>query len=160
MCRKARDRKFNPRSTTRNFQPRRPRSKFFNPRALWDRCNFGALSFFGRTQPKGPSHTKNSTESKFTMERKIATAIAKWYGECSEMLVSLRKRGMKMVQKVTNYGGSKILRIRVPQHFGYGRALWECISELQATRFWGQVARGGEDWGKGKEKGGPKKEGR
>ena len=28
---------------------------------------------------------KNSTESKFTTERKIATAVAKQYGECSEM---------------------------------------------------------------------------
>ena len=31
--------------------------------------------------PKGPSRTKNSTESKFATARKNATAIAERYGE-------------------------------------------------------------------------------
>ena len=68
--------------------------------------------------PKGPSRTKNSTGSKFTTARKKnATAIAKRYGECSEVLVFLRKRGRKTVRRVQNYGGSKILRIRAPVLF-------------------------------------------
>ena len=37
------DRIFNPRSIARNFQSQRPRSKFFNPRALWG----GGLSLGG-----------------------------------------------------------------------------------------------------------------
>ena len=45
---------------------------------------------------KGPSRTKNSTESKFTTGReKNATAIAKRCGECSEMLVFQAKEAGK-----------------------------------------------------------------
>ena len=45
--------------------------------------------------------------SKFTTARKNATAIAKRYGECSEVLVfSLRKeRSNRTVRRVQNYGG-------------------------------------------------------
>ena len=38
-------------------------------------------------QPKGPSRTKNTTESKFSTGTKFGTATAKWCGACSEMLV-------------------------------------------------------------------------
>ena len=41
--------------------------------------------------PKGPSRTKNSTESKFSTGSKFATAVAKRYGECLEMLLFLGK---------------------------------------------------------------------
>ena len=67
--------------------------------------------------PKGPFRTKNSTESKFTTARENATARAKRYGECSEVLAFLGERGRKTVQIVKNYGGSKILRIRAPYYF-------------------------------------------
>ena len=40
------------------------------------------------------------------------------------MLVFPGRRGRKMVQKVNNYGGSKILRIRAPYYFQYRRVLW------------------------------------
>ena len=49
---------------------------------------------------------KNSTESQFATVRKKATAIAKRCGECSEMLVFLRKRGRKTVRIIENYRGS------------------------------------------------------
>ena len=48
----------------------------------------------------------------FGTGRKFGTDVAKRYGEGSEMLVFLGKRGRETVQKVKNYGGSKILRIR------------------------------------------------
>ena len=48
---------------------------------------------------------------------KNATAIAKRYGECSEVLVFLGKRGRKTVQIAKNYGSSKILRNRAPYYF-------------------------------------------
>ena len=67
--------------------------------------------------PKGPSRTKNSTESKFSTGSIFATVGAKRYGECSEMLVFLGKGGRNTVQRVKNYGGSKILRIRAPYYF-------------------------------------------
>ena len=41
--------------------------------------------------PKGPSHTNNTTESKFSTGTKFAAAIARWYGECSKMLGFLGK---------------------------------------------------------------------
>ena len=37
----------------------------------------------------GPSRTKNTTESEFSAGTKVATTIAKRYGECSDMLVFL-----------------------------------------------------------------------
>ena len=53
----------------------------------------------------------------FGTRRNFGTDVAKRYGEGSEMLVFLGKRGRKTVQKVQNYSGSKILRIRVPYYF-------------------------------------------
>ena len=44
-------------------------------------------------------------ESKFATARRNATAIAKRYGECSEVLAFLGKRGRKTVRIVQNYGG-------------------------------------------------------
>ena len=44
----------------------------------------------------GTSRTKTSTERKCTTERRITTAIAKHYRECSEMLAFRRKRGSKI----------------------------------------------------------------
>ena len=43
----------------------------------------------------------------FCTGRKIGTDATKCYGEGSEILVFLGKRGGKTVQKVKNYGGSK-----------------------------------------------------
>ena len=48
----------------------------------------------------------------FGTGRKFGMDVAKRYGERSEMLVLLGKRGRKTVQTVKNYSGSKILRIR------------------------------------------------
>ena len=45
---------------------------------------------------------------------KVGTDVAKRYGEGSEIVVFKDKRGRKTVQTVKNYGGSKILRVRVP----------------------------------------------
>ena len=56
---------------------------------------YGFTGAFGRNLPKGPFRTKSSTESKVTTARekkKNATAIAKRYGECSEVLVFLGKK--------------------------------------------------------------------
>ena len=44
-------------------------------------------------------------------------AIAKRYGECSEMLVFSRKEKQENGTESKNYGGSKILRSRVPYYF-------------------------------------------
>ena len=62
--------------------------------------------------PKGPSRSKKSMESKFATGRKNAMAIAKRYGECSEVFVFIGNGGVKTVQEVENYGGSKMLQIR------------------------------------------------
>ena len=40
--------------------------------------------------------------------------VAKGYGEGSEVLVFLGKRGRKTVWILKNYGGDKIARIRAP----------------------------------------------
>ena len=54
---------------------------------------------------------------KFGTGRKFGTDVAKRYGEGSEMLVDfLGEKGRKTVQIVKNYGGSKILRNRVPYY--------------------------------------------
>ena len=42
--------------------------------------------------PKGPSRTKNTTESKFSTGSKFTTAVAKRYRECSEMLLFLGEK--------------------------------------------------------------------
>ena len=47
--------------------------------------------------------TKNTTESGFGTGSQFATAVAKQYGECSEMRVFLRKQGRK------RYGQSKVV---------------------------------------------------
>ena len=75
----------------------------------------GCHGFFG--PPRGPFRTKNSTESTFSTGSKFATVEAKRYGECSEVLVFLGKRGRKTVQRGKKYGGSKILRILAPYYF-------------------------------------------
>ena len=67
--------------------------------------------------PKGPFRTKNSTESKFTTARKIRYGSSKTLRRVLKVLVVLGKRGRKTVRIVKNYGGSEILRIRVPYYF-------------------------------------------
>ena len=74
--------------------------------------------------PKDPSLLKLVRRANSLRREKIATAIAKRYGECSEVHVFVGKGGRKTVQKVQNYSGSKILRIRAPYYFWYGRVLW------------------------------------
>ena len=64
--------------------------------------------------PKGPFRPKNSAESKVATVRENTTAIAKRYGECSEVLVFLKKKRQENGTDSKNYGGSKILRNRVP----------------------------------------------
>ena len=78
-------------------------------------CVFCLLVFL--LPKKGPARTKNSTESKFSTGSKFATAVAKRYGGCTEMFVFLGKGGRKTVQRVKNYGGSKILWIWAPYDF-------------------------------------------
>ena len=48
---------------------------------------------------------------------KFGTEVAKRYWEGSDMLVFLGKQSRGTVQTMKSYGGSKILRIRVPKHF-------------------------------------------
>ena len=69
--------------------------------------------------PKGPSRTKNSTESKFSTGSKFATAVAKQYGECSEMLVfSRKKRQENGTASKFATAAAKKLRIRtLPYYF-------------------------------------------
>ena len=67
--------------------------------------------------PKGPSRTKNTTESEFRYGEKIR------YGRSKTLRRGLRnacfrgKRDRKTVQKVKNYGSGKILRILEPYYF-------------------------------------------
>ena len=70
-----------------------------------------------RHKERDPPVLKILRRVKFGTGRKFGTDVAKRYGEGSEMLVFLDKRGRKRVQKVKNYGGSKTLRIRVPYYF-------------------------------------------
>ena len=63
-------------------------------------------------------------QSEFRYWSNFGTEVVKRYGEGSEMLVFLGRKGRKMVQTMKNYGGSKILQIRALQYFYYGRALW------------------------------------
>ena len=79
---------------------------------------------WGPTLPKDPSVLKIVRRANSLRRGKNATAITKRYGECSEVLVFVGKRRRKTVRIVKNYGGSKILRIRVPYYFWYGRVLW------------------------------------
>ena len=67
--------------------------------------------------PKDPSVLKRVRRANSLRREKNATAIAKRYGECSEVLVFLGERGRKTVRIAKNYGGSKILRNRVPYYF-------------------------------------------
>ena len=60
--------------------------------------------------PKGPSRTKNTTDSKFTIRSKFATAIVKHYGGHFETTIFKGKLSSKSLQIVKNYGGSKTLQ--------------------------------------------------
>ena len=72
------------------------------------------LSSVAACLPKGPSRTKNSTESKVRGVNPLwweqnGTESAR---KCLFFFFFWEKRGRKTVQRVKNYGGSKILRIR------------------------------------------------
>ena len=71
----------------------------------------------GKNYPKDPPVLKRVRRANSLRREKNATAIAKRYGGCSEVLVFLGKRGRKTVRFEKNYGGSKILRNRVPYYF-------------------------------------------
>ena len=64
--------------------------------------------------PKDPPVLKRLWRVNSARGPKFTTTIANWYGECSEMLVFLGKRGRETVEIMKNYGGSKTLRIRAP----------------------------------------------
>ena len=49
--------------------------------------------------PKGPSCTKNTTDSRFTIRSKFATAIVKHYGGRTETTIFKGKPGSKSLQK-------------------------------------------------------------
>ena len=67
--------------------------------------------------PRDPPVLKIVRRVNFGTGRKFGMDVAKRYGERSEMLVFLGKRGRKTVQTVKNYGGSKMLRMRAPYYF-------------------------------------------
>ena len=77
-----------------------------------DPANLKFLTF-----PKDPSVLKIVRRANSLRREKNATARAKCYGECSEVLAFLGERGRRTAQMVKNYGGSKILWIRVPYYF-------------------------------------------
>ena len=65
--------------------------------------------------PKGPSHTKNTTESEFRLGEEIRYEEAKSYRESSEMLAFPRqKKGRKTVQTVLSYAAKA-------KYYGFGR---------------------------------------
>ena len=77
-----------------------------NSLAMWvERCE----PLFSNT-PKGPSRTKSTTDSKFTIRSKFATAIVKRYGGHFETTIFKGKLSSKSLQIVKNYGSSKTLR--------------------------------------------------
>ena len=53
----------------------------------------------------------------FGTGNKFGTDVAKRYGEGSEVLVFLGRRGRETVQILKNYGGGKIVWIRAPYYF-------------------------------------------
>ena len=67
--------------------------------------------------PRDPPVLKILRRVNFGTGSIFGTGAAKRYREGSEMLVFLGRRGRKTLQKVKNYGGSKILRIRAPYYF-------------------------------------------
>ena len=67
--------------------------------------------------PKDPSVLKIVRRVNFGMGSKFGTDVAKRYGEGSEVLVFLGKRGRKTVRILKNYGSGKIVRIRAPYYF-------------------------------------------
>ena len=68
--------------------------------------------------PRGPPVLKILRRVNFGTGRKFGTDAAKRYGEGSQKCwFSPGKRGRKTAQKVKNYGGSKILRIRAQYYF-------------------------------------------
>ena len=67
--------------------------------------------------PKDPSVLKIVRRANLLRRDNFGTEVAKRYGECSEVLVFLGKRGRETVRIVKNYGGSKTLRIRAPCYF-------------------------------------------
>ena len=69
------------------------------------------------TLPKDPSVLKIVRRVNFGTGSKFGTDVAKRYGEGSEVLVFLGKRGRKTVRVLKHYGGGKIVRIRAPYYF-------------------------------------------
>ena len=67
--------------------------------------------------PRDPLMLKILRRVNFGTGRKFGTDVRNRYGEGSEMLLFLGRRGRKTVQEVKNYGRSKILRIRAPYPF-------------------------------------------
>ena len=62
--------------------------------------------------------TKNSTERNFSTGSQFATAVAQNGTESARKCFFLwGRRGRKTVQRVKNYGGSKILRMRARYYF-------------------------------------------
>ena len=72
---------------------------------------------FSQLYPKDPSVLKIVRRVIFGMGSKFGTDVGKRYGEGSEVLVFLGKRGRKTVRVLKNYGGGKIARIRAPYYF-------------------------------------------
>ena len=72
----------------------------------WD----GHHGDIGRILDSLPKGLKIIRRVNFGAGRKFSTDVAKRYGEGSEMLVSVGKRGRKTVHEVKNYGGNKMLR--------------------------------------------------
>ena len=70
-------------------------------------------SSFKMSYPRGPSRTKNTTESEFWYGSNLGTDVVTRYRGGSPMLFFLRKRGRKTVQKVKT--------TEVAKHYGFER---------------------------------------
>ena len=91
--------------------------------------------------PRDPPVLKILRRVNFGTKKKFGTDDAKRYGEGSDMLVFLGRKGRKTVQTVKNYGGSKMLRIRAPYYifstegsFGLSDTLRESPSGLKGPK--------------------------
>ena len=71
-------------------------------------------SFVRGGMPKGPSRTKFTTDSKFTIRSKFATAIVKHYSGHFDTTFFKGKLSSKSLHIVKDYGSSKTLRNWAP----------------------------------------------
>ena len=104
------------------------------------RCFFVVFSWlfrgprFGLILPKGPSRTKNTTDSTFTIRSKFATAIVKHYGRHFENTFFKGKLSSKSLQIVKHYGIERRSVFSTEGSFGYAYSPWNSLLEFLRDR--------------------------